>query len=223
MELVLILAAGSLLWICIINAFGRFEKRTVFMSLLVAFAAGSAAYHPAAWLNTLFLDTIGIEMNAVNLPRSATAAYSAFVGINEEFLKCLITFLIIKDSKNYETPVQGYIYAASAGLGFALLENIYYLKGLNTEMLLMRLCISTPLHISLALIWAAGINAAKFARCGFLQCAAGYIFVSAALHSTYNYQAIYAGSISESAVKTLTVLSVTIITAFFFIRHHKNR
>ncbi|WP_164885327.1 PrsW family glutamic-type intramembrane protease [Geovibrio thiophilus] len=207
----------------IINAFGRFEKRTLFMSLLVAFAAGSAAYHPAAWMNTLFLDTLGIEMNAVNLPRPSTAAYSAFVGINEEFLKCLITYLIIKDSNNYQTPLQGYVYAASAGLGFAVLENIYYLGGLNIQMLLMRLFISTPLHIVLALIWAAGINSAKFRGCGFLKCTAAYVFVSAALHGTYNYQAIYARTMGESAVKTLTVLAVTTVTAFFFIRHHKNR
>ncbi|MCD8492701.1 MAG: PrsW family intramembrane metalloprotease [Geovibrio sp.] len=219
----LILAAGSFFWALLINAFGRFEKKTLFMSLLVAFAAGSAAYHPAAWLNTLFLDTAGIEMNAVNLPKSATAAYSAFVGINEEFLKCIITFLIIKDSDNYRRPLHGFIYAASAGLGFAVIENIYYLNGLNTQMLLMRLGISTPLHIVLALIWAAGMNAAKFGGCRFLHCTAGYIFVAAALHGTYNYQAIYARSVGESAVKTLTVLTVSAVTAFFFIRHHKNR
>ncbi|MGE4498360.1 MAG: PrsW family glutamic-type intramembrane protease [Deferribacterales bacterium] len=219
----LILAAGSLIWAVLINAFGRFSRQTLFMSLLVAFAAGSAAYHPAAWLNTLFLETLGLEMNAVNLPKPSMAAYSAFVGINEEFLKCLITFLFIKDSGNYKTPVQGYIYAASAGLGFAVIENIYYLGGLNSQMLLMRLCISTPLHITLALIWAAGINAARFSGCGFLKCTAAYIFVSAALHASYNYQAIYARSVGESAVKTLTVLTVTAVTAFFFIRHHKKR
>lgn len=221
MHLVFILLSGLVLWIAIINSFTRFRRETLMMSLFAVFFASSAAYHPAAWLNSQYLTLTGIVPDAPDITRTVMMFYSAFVGLNEELLKCLATIVIIKTSLRCDTPVQGYVYAASTGLGFGILENFFYLQHLDLTTLLLRLNIATPFHIVLSLIWAVGINKARFEGKSYAKSVAPYLLVAAALHGFYNQQAIFSQSLTESAVKTTVILIFALFTFVSIIRYRQ--
>lgn len=217
MLLIFILIAALFIWIAIINSFGKFKREILLMSLFAIFFAASAAYHPAAWLNSQYLLLNGIVPGSTTITRTTMMFYSAFVGINEELLKCLATLVIIITSPYYTRPLHGYIYAASTGLGFGILENFFYLNQLDLQTLLLRINIATPFHIFLALIWAVGINNARFSRTSYTKSIAPYLLISATLHGFYNHQAIFSNSLTESALKTTAILFFTVFISFLVI------
>lgn len=211
------LLIGSIFWFFVINLFDKLNKQTLGWSLATAMLTGIMAYQPAAWLNSLFLNTFEMNINAVDIPKIMVIAYSAWVGVNEEFIKFFVTYVFLTNCVRYKTPKQGYIYAACAGLGFALVENFFYLQWLNEQTLFMRLCTSTPLHISLALIWASGINKTYFFSGSIIKNSKFFVIGAALIHAFYNYVAISSDSITESAIKTFCVSFVACLIAFYLI------
>jgi RsiW-degrading membrane proteinase PrsW (M82 family) len=217
-KLYLILSAGAFLWFLAINTISGLDRKTLISSLIIAVCAGSATYHPAAWLNSLYLKSAGTDLNGVMGNFSAMVSYSAFVGINEELLKFLAAYLISTQIKDYCRPSQGYVYGASAALGFAVIENIYYMPGLNAPMLVMRLLVAAPLHIFLALLWSAGINRHRFQKANVLSSGAALVLAAAALHGIFNFQALASVTIGDSIKKTVIILFISAICSVYVMR-----
>ena len=49
------------------------------------------------------------------------------VGFNEEFSKLLVLLAVVYPSRHLEEPFDGILYAAVVSVGFATMENFYYL------------------------------------------------------------------------------------------------
>lgn len=97
--------------------------------------------------------------------------YLAFVeaGIPEETAKFLMLYLIIWKNKNFNEYMDGIVYAAFVGLGFACVENIMYVfsaagesfgTGVSTS--ITRALLSVPAHFLFGIIMGYFFSLAKF-------------------------------------------------------------
>ncbi len=89
--------------------------------------------------------------------------------IVEEAGKYLVVKKTVWESLEFDEPVDGIIYAAAAGLGFATLENVIYVfSALETSLLLalqtglLRALISVPGHVLFSAMWGYSLGKARF-------------------------------------------------------------
>jgi RsiW-degrading membrane proteinase PrsW (M82 family) len=112
----------------------------------------------------------------------------------EESGKYLVVRKTVFESGEFDEPVDGIIYAAAAGLGFATLENVIYVfSALETSVVLalqtglVRALISVPGHVLFSAMWGYSLGKARFIpadkRAGVI--AAGLILAMAS-HALFN-------------------------------------
>ena len=70
----------------------------------------------------------------------------AGIGLNEEFAKMLMLLLVLYPRRDFTTPYQGLLGAATVALGFAAVENLFYLERYGTATLLFRSALTVPAH-----------------------------------------------------------------------------
>jgi protease PrsW len=87
----------------------------------------------------------------------------------EELGKYLVVRKTVYESAEFDEPVDGIIYAAAAGLGFATLENVVYVfSALETSMVLalgtglVRAVLSVPGHVLFSAMWGYSLGKARF-------------------------------------------------------------
>jgi protease PrsW len=132
--------------------FARRDRRPEPVALLLrTFAWGMAMVVPAALLETSIGGIFG-ELIMFLL-----------VGLIEEACK-LIAALSIAKHRDFDEPVDGLIYATAASLGFATLENVFYLAQHGPELILIRGPISTLGHILFAVAWGFGMSLERFQK-----------------------------------------------------------
>jgi len=68
------------------------------------------------------------------------------VGLNEEFAKLLVLLAVVYPSRHLEEPFDGILYAAVVSVGFATLENFYYLDQFGISIVAARTVITIPAH-----------------------------------------------------------------------------
>jgi RsiW-degrading membrane proteinase PrsW (M82 family) len=69
-----------------------------------------------------------------------------FVGFNEEFAKLLVLLAVVYPSRHLEEAFDGILYAAVVSVGFATLENFYYLGQYGVAVVTARTVITIPAH-----------------------------------------------------------------------------
>jgi len=68
------------------------------------------------------------------------------VGINEEFAKLLVLLTVVFPSRHLEDPFDGILYAAVVSVGFATMENFFYLDQFGVAVVVTRTVITIPAH-----------------------------------------------------------------------------
>ena len=127
---------------------------------------------------------------------SESIPYQAFLeaGFPEELSKFIVLFLLIWWRKAFDEYVDGIVYAAFLGLGFACIENIMYVAesaaqaysaGIITSF--TRALLSVPGHFLFAVVMGYFFSLAKFDK----QHRAIYLILAvicpAAIHGTFDY------------------------------------
>ena len=69
-----------------------------------------------------------------------------FVGFNEEFAKLLVLLAVVYPSRHLAEVFDGILYAAVISVGFATLENFYYLDQYGIAVVATRTVITVPAH-----------------------------------------------------------------------------
>ncbi|MFH0958064.1 MAG: PrsW family glutamic-type intramembrane protease [Pseudomonadota bacterium] len=121
------------------------------------FLAGMAAVLPAIILEQFFKFGGVIFVSVVVAP------------IVEECLKFSACFLVAYRGKDFDEPMDGIICAVSVAIGFASLENIFYIfqayhNGLSTlpTVAILRAFFSVPGHALFSVMWGYALGRAKF-------------------------------------------------------------
>lgn len=94
----------------------------------------------------------------------AQAAYRAFItaGFTEEFFKYLAFLLIIWRSRHFNEKFDGIVYAVFISLGFAAVENIFYVLEHGYTIGLVRAVTAVPAHALFGVVMGYRFGLAKF-------------------------------------------------------------
>lgn len=156
---------------------------------------------PLAWILMVYI--LGM---AVTIPVALVEGFIAlFLGdffitvliapVVEEAGKFLVVRRTVYETGEFDEPVDGIVYAAAAGLGFATLENIIYVfSALETSVAfaiqtgLVRALISVPGHVLFSAMWGYALGRARFLpasrRRGIIL---GGLVLAMASHALFNF------------------------------------
>ncbi|MBI3911149.1 MAG: PrsW family intramembrane metalloprotease [Armatimonadetes bacterium] len=125
--------------------------------LLLAAGAGVGAFLVAdrveGWLPTSLYNLHG--------PLQSRAALAFLViGPVEELIKFLGVLVLVWPWTHFDEPMDGLVYAAAAGAGFALVENLEFMRE-EPAVILSRGPAATCAHVLFAAFWGAALGQAK--------------------------------------------------------------
>jgi RsiW-degrading membrane proteinase PrsW (M82 family) len=155
---------------------------------------------PLAWILMVYF--LGI---AVTIPVALVEGFFALfladlfitvliAPVVEEAGKYLVVRRTVYESAEFDEPVDGIVYAAAAGLGFATLENIIYVfSALETSVAfaiqtgLVRALISVPGHVLFSAMWGYALGRARFLPASRRRVIIlGGLFLAMASHALFN-------------------------------------
>jgi len=191
-------------------------KRPAWRVLGVTFALGALATIPALALNlagqSLFMDFFG------GTQRSHILTLLFVIGPVEELLKLLVVYFYAYRRKEFDEPLDGVIFSAAAALGFAAVENVFYLARNDSALVLLRGPLSNPGHALFSALWGLSLSRAKAApnivgeRLPIIT--RGFLIASL-LHSLFDLLLLAADRLS---VVFFALLIAVMVTLFFWAR-----
>lgn len=126
------------------------------MKLVVTFILGALVVIPAA-----FIEQAATPYFGNTILSTALFAYGV-VGLTEEAGKFLVLRYYAYPKPSFDEPLDGIVYSMMTGMGFATVENIFYVSqnGLGTA--IIRMFLSVPAHATFAVLMGYYAGKAKF-------------------------------------------------------------
>lgn len=154
----------------------------------------------------------------------AGAFFASFVdaAIPEEGLKFAALCLLASRCRHFDEMFDGIVYAVCIGMGFALVENILYVTGANSQWIMVgisRALLSVPMHCVFAIIMGS------FFALGWFDRRNRKVYMSAALllpvivHGLYD-TLCFSVSIDENL--SMLILIISILGLRFITRYAKS-
>lgn len=159
--LILALLPGFLL-LYIILFMDRHEKEP--MGLVIkTMLMGAVSVTPAAFLEKI-LGTLPIYGGG----KISGAIMISFVQVAwvEELAKLIAVFVIAWKNKHFNEENDGIVYVGASALGFAMLENMFYVLSYGFTVGIMRAITAMPLHCFTGVLMGHYVGQAKFAPTG---------------------------------------------------------
>ena len=130
------------------------------MQLVICFLAGALITLPIYWVEKIANEAGFGDDSDVGL----TLIYAfAVVALSEELAKFLVLRLYIFRHPDFDEPLDGIVYAAMIGIGFACVENaVYALRFDDWDTIIVRSFTAVPAHASFAIISGYYVGKAKF-------------------------------------------------------------
>lgn len=156
LSLAVIAAAPALFWLWYFYRRDRFEPEPAYL-IVWMFLLGALVTLPVAAVEAI-------------LPLSEFFIAVVAAPIIEEGAKCLVVVRFIYRHPQFDEPMDGVVYAVAAALGFASVENIFYITTVTLssplgEILLvyiMRALLSVPGHALFASVWGYALGRMKW-------------------------------------------------------------
>jgi protease PrsW len=208
---VLVVAISAAIWFWILRWFDRIEPEPLNFIIWVGVVGGLISTEFAGLINTGFAELTGLMVGR-EVPFQ-TLVHMLFVGLNEETLKFFATYLLIRNSKEFNEPLDAMIYAMTVGLGFAAIENIQYVWSGGLSLILVRSLLSLPCHLVYAAVWGYGMAELKYRERTnrYFLSIAPYVLLAAVLHGISNFFL----SVSEPALLIVDVVMTLFLILFF--------
>jgi len=157
--LALALAPGAALFLFF---YFRDRCREPLFPLIITFLLGAAALLPAVLLSLLLQRVTGLSSRAGSiLELFLTALFIA--GLVEESCKFAVVRLFSWNRREFDEPYDGIMYAVAASLGFATVENIFYVLGHGVGTGVMRALLAVPAHAFFGVLMGFFLGEARFA------------------------------------------------------------
>jgi RsiW-degrading membrane proteinase PrsW (M82 family) len=156
---------------------------------LIAFGLGVAAWALAV-LGFMALDAAGVPGITFGQAGWSAVYCFGFVGPLEEGTKILFAYLIVFRWREFDEPLDGFVYASAISLGFASVENFYNVPDLDWQEQLARTAALPLTHMLFSAVWGFGIGYARFCvppsfRRTLWQ--AGSIVLGMSVHGLYDF------------------------------------
>lgn len=187
-QLIVIALAPAIGMLWFFSRFNPAEPEAGYGKLLaLLFVLGMATGLPALLLN-LMVEKHTSLWSGSPIISNRLLYWWVGIGLNEELVKLLPLFLVLYFRKNFTAPYQGLLGGAAVGLGFAAVENIFYLDRYGTGTLLIRSVLTVPAHAFFTI--PAGVCLAYSKRAastlGVYGWLIGGLLAAMTLHGMYN-------------------------------------
>ncbi len=126
--------------------------------LASTFLLGMAATLPAAIIEFLFLGDAITEPDGIASLASIATGMLLIVGPVEETCKFLAVRMLAYRSLHFDQPGDGLIYSTAASLGFASLENLFYVSAFGPAVMIARAPLSTLAHVVFGSCWGYALG-----------------------------------------------------------------
>jgi protease PrsW len=192
-----------------------------------------ALFGGLAVIPTLIIDAVLLGGMGDHQPSEATylgAVFTSFIvaALIEEAMKVSVVYAVAWDRTAYDERLDAVVYGARAGLGFALVENVFYLlgevelKGLVVTWLL-RAVLAVPGHALWTTIACAGATRRRFDQRG-IGAGGGYL-LAVFLHGTYDCALFLAAPLAAHgkaniAYALLSVPILVMITSWWLVKRY---
>ena len=152
--------------------------------IALTFLLGCVSTIPAGLGNYLFGADALLEGSPHLL--SVVTAMTFVVGPVEELCKFAAVRLGPYRSLYFDEPVDGLVYASAASLGFASLENLFYVLEYGPEVMLARAPLSTVAHLVFGSIWGFALGQYYVLRKRRRSFLFGSLALAAGAHALFN-------------------------------------
>jgi RsiW-degrading membrane proteinase PrsW (M82 family) len=159
-QLLGVILASALLWMYYVQVKDRLQPEPR-RHLLMAFGLGVVAWALAV-LGFMALDALGVHGITFGEVGWSAVYCFGFVGPLEEGAKVSLAYLIVFRWREFDEPMDGFVYASAISLGFASVENFYNVPDLDWQEQLARTAALPLTHILFSAIWGFGIGYARF-------------------------------------------------------------
>lgn len=184
---VAVLAGVALLWLLYFDLKDSLQKEPRHL-LLASYALGGAAVLIASAAFAL-AEQLGLPRVPGDAPREVFIYCLLAVGPIEEGAKFLVARTVIFRWRAFDEKIDGLVYSAALGIGFASVESFFYWPYLDGMERLARAVTSPLTHALFAAIWGFGVSRAFFKARSSLErflWQALPLLLSMALHGLYD-------------------------------------
>ena len=186
--LILVSLSPGLFWLWFFLRQDRFRpepKRLIALTFLL----GCVSTIPAAILEVIF-DFGGLLDAQTDLATVATGMLFV-IGPVEELCKFSAVRLLAYRSLYFDEPMDGLVYGAAASLGFASLENFFYVLNYGPEVMLLRAPLSTVAHLVFGSIWGYALGQHHSSNYNKLWLVVSGLALAATAHAVFNVSAVF--------------------------------
>jgi RsiW-degrading membrane proteinase PrsW (M82 family) len=158
MYLLLLALAPAILLMVYVYFRDRYEKEPISL-ILRGMLLGVIVIFPVGVIEN-YLTGLGLSLDKI--PK---AAYDGFIvaGATEEAFKYLMVFILVWRNPNFNEKFDGIVYAVSVALGFAAIENLFYVFSNNSMQVgLLRAFTAVPGHTIFGVVMGFYLGLARF-------------------------------------------------------------
>jgi RsiW-degrading membrane proteinase PrsW (M82 family) len=178
-------------WLFFVRRFDRARPEPVWL-VLATFAMGGLSVIPASVVEIVLpaltpylsptLMTLGGQLIALPF---ALVVFTLVVGLPEEGSKLLAAWLVARQRREFDEPVDGIVYGAAAALGFAAVENArYFAEGrMGATLIVSRAFTAVPAHMFFGAIWGYALGRRLVARETRVL---SYLLLAAVMHGAFD-------------------------------------
>ncbi len=128
--------------------------------LIISFLLGMLAILPALVIETIIASAEDGPFFST-IPGIASKAYFS-VALIEELCKFMMLRYYAFRKPEFDEPFDGIVYAVMVGMGFATVENIFYVSQSGIQTAIVRMFLAIPAHATFAIIMGYFMGKAKF-------------------------------------------------------------
>ncbi|MFP6855158.1 MAG: PrsW family glutamic-type intramembrane protease [Opitutales bacterium] len=126
--------------------------------LVKCFALGALMVFPAIFIEGFAIYLFDFDNS---LPQAFLKAFLC-IGLTEEALKYLILTKYAYSKPAFNEPFDGIVYSVIIGLGFATMENIFYVYEYGAKVGFIRMFTAVPMHAAFGVLMGYYVGLAKF-------------------------------------------------------------
>ena len=158
MYLLILALAPAIILMMYIYFRDKYEKEPI-MLILKGILLGAVVIFPVGLIENYIT---GFGVGLTKIPK---AAYDGFIvaGATEEAFKFLMVFILIWRNRNFNEKFDGIVYAVSVSLGFAAIENLFYVFSDNSMQVgILRAFTAVPGHTIFGIVMGFYLGLARF-------------------------------------------------------------
>lgn len=158
----------GIIWLTIYYKKDIYEPEPI-KQIIKVFAAGLIVVIPVAFIENILTNIIHSTSQIIFVYNFLL--FFIIVGPVEEYFKFLAVVKTVYNKSDFNEPLDGIIYSCAASMGFASIENAFYVSSaasFNDGLLLlvMRGFLSTAGHLFFGAIWGFQLGKSKFKKNG---------------------------------------------------------